>query len=89
MAVIEPGDLSATAVAFSVTAGQNCNGLVPGQISQLVDPLPYIVSSVNSSLTMAGADVESDDRLRERIRIAPNPLPLREAEARMRHGRWR
>lgn len=76
MAVIEPGDLSATAVAFSVTAGQNCNGLVPGQISQLVDPLPYIVSSVNSSLTMAGADVESDDRLRERIRIAPESFTV-------------
>lgn len=76
MAVIEPGSLSATVVAFSITPGQNCNGLVSGQLSQLVDPLPYIVSAVNSSLTMAGADVENDDRLRERIRIAPESFTV-------------
>lgn len=76
IAVIEAGSLSASVVAFSITSGQNCNGLVPGQVSQLVDPLPYIVASANSTLTMAGADVESDERLRERIRIAPESFTV-------------
>lgn len=76
MTVIEPSELSASAPAFALEAGEEANGLIPGQLSQLVDPLPYIVSSVNSTVTMAGADIESDERLRERIRIAPESFTV-------------
>jgi len=44
---------------------------VPGQINRLVDPLAYIISVANTQITASGADVEDDDRLRERIRIKP------------------
>ena len=62
--------------AFAVTTGAEANGLVAGQLCQLVDPLPYIISARNSSLSMAGSDVESDDRLRERIRLAPESFTV-------------
>ena len=51
--------------------GAACNGLVPGQIDLLIDPLPYLGTTRNVTPTMLGADVESDERYRERIRQAP------------------
>ncbi len=71
MAFIEPGQTSVDAIAFALEAGEASNGLLPGQLSQLVDPLPYVISAVNSTETTEGADIEDDERLRERIRIAP------------------
>lgn len=76
MASIEPGQTEASVAAFAVTTGAEANGLVAGQLCQLVDPLPYIISARNSSLSMAGSDVESDDRLRERIRLAPESFTV-------------
>lgn len=68
---IAPGERAVEAVAFALTAGSDANGLVPGQVSQLVDPLPYVTEVGNVSQTLSGSDEESDDRLRERIRLAP------------------
>lgn len=76
MAVIEAGETETTAVAFAVTPGEEANGLLSGQLSQLVDPLPYIIESVNATETISGADVEDDERLRERIRIAPESFTV-------------
>ena len=68
---IPKGELSAETVAFAVTPGSEANGLVEGQLSQLVDPLPYVLEVSNITQTMSGTDEETDDRLRERIRLAP------------------
>lgn len=68
---IAPGERAVETVAFALTAGSDANGLVPGQVSQLVDPLPYITEVGNVSQTLSGSDEESDGRLRERIRLAP------------------
>lgn len=70
-AEISPGDLFADVPALCLEAGSAGSGLLPGQIDGLVDPIPYIASVVNVDTTIDGADVESDDRLRERIRMAP------------------
>lgn len=64
--------------AFAVDVACRCcepglaaSGLAAGQVCRLVDPLPHIVSAVNVTATSDGSDVEDDDRLRERIRLAP------------------
>lgn len=75
-ATIAAGAMETTAVAFAETPGQAANGLVPGQLSQLVDPLPYVIEAANASETGAGADIEDDERLRERIRIAPESFTV-------------
>ena len=53
------------------TSGAQATGLVPGQVTQLVDPIPYVVSVSNVTTSVEGADIEDDERLRERIRLAP------------------
>jgi phage-related baseplate assembly protein len=69
-AEIPAGGLSVDVPATCAEAGQKGNGLVPGQISKMVDPLP-IKSVVNVSTSILGADEEVDDPYRERIQLAP------------------
>ena len=69
--VIKTGETYTDIPAVCTVAGAAANGLVTGQVSQLVDPLPYIVAVTNTGTAMNGADIESDDRLRLRIQQAP------------------
>jgi phage-related baseplate assembly protein len=68
---IAPGETFAEVTALALAPGSEGNGLIPGQICRLVDPLPYVTAVANVSPSLSGADRESDERLRERIRIAP------------------
>jgi phage-related baseplate assembly protein len=68
---VPPGALFTEAVAVALHSGSEANGLLSGQISRLVDPLPYITAVANVSVSLSGSGVENDERLRERIRIAP------------------
>ncbi|MBQ3059619.1 MAG: baseplate J/gp47 family protein [Desulfovibrio sp.] len=69
--VIRAGELSVNAAALCTAEGAAGTGLVAGQVTQLVDPLPYVSSVENIDASHEGADVEDDERLRERIRLAP------------------
>lgn len=73
---IKKGELYWDLVAFCTEAGIHASGLVPGQICRLVDPLPWIISVSNITATTEGADTESDERLRERIRLAPESFTV-------------
>lgn len=68
---IPAGELAADSAAFCTVPGAAATGLVPGQIAELVDRLPCISGVRNITLSSDGADIEDDERLRERIRIAP------------------
>ncbi len=70
-ATILAGDLSVEAPAQSTTTGAKLNGLVAGQVNQLIDRVPYVASAQNSDVTTYGDDEESDESLRNRIRLAP------------------
>lgn len=70
-AEIVAGALSVSVAGTADTAGTEANGLVPGQVSSLVDPLPYITAARNETLTLGGADVETDAHYRARIQLAP------------------
>lgn len=70
-AEIAPGRLYVDVTGICTEAGAAGSGLVAGQISRLVDPLPYVTSVANVTVTGEGMDIEDDERLRERIRIAP------------------
>ena len=61
------GDVGAEAAE----SGLYANGLLIGQINRLVDPLPYIQSVTNITVSEGGADIEDDENLRERIHLAP------------------
>ena len=48
------------------------NNFLPGQISILADPLPYVASVSNITATAGGTDLEDDTSLAERAYLAPS-----------------
>lgn len=71
LSVLRAGELLVDVPVTALTPGAIGNGLVPGQIDRLIDPLPYISATTNITASLLGADVESDERFRARIREAP------------------
>lgn len=72
--VILAGETSADVPAASVGGGRDFNGIPVGAINTIVDPIVYVDNVANLTETADGDDEESDDSLRERIRIAPSRL---------------
>lgn len=68
---IEAGKTGGETAVAALSAGAAQNGLVPGQICQLIDPVAYISATGNSTPTLLGSDEEDDERLRSRIHEAP------------------
>ena len=69
---ILPGGLTIDLPAKAVVAGVAGNGLLPGQVNQLVSwSSPFLVAVTNTVATSGGADAESDDHLRARIWRTP------------------
>ena len=68
---VAAGVLSASVQAFSITPGKTDNGLAVGEVKVILDPLPFLLTAANTDVTAGGADEESDDQLRERIKLAP------------------
>lgn len=56
---------------FCTTDGKAGNSYAPGTVSIILDPLPFISLAANIDTTAGGADDETDDELRERIKLAP------------------
>ncbi|MDM7320220.1 MAG: baseplate J/gp47 family protein [Fervidobacterium sp.] len=69
--VIKAGELYADVSATCTAVGSGANGYLPGQISELLTPLAYISKVENISVSLGGADMEDDERLRQRIKEAP------------------
>ena len=69
---IPPGDLSVDVPARCQVSGAAGNGSVPGEITTIVDPLPYTLSVTNLTTTSGGTDRETDEELAERIYLAPS-----------------
>ncbi len=68
-AKIIAGNLYCDVIASCATAGVVGNGFIAGQINQLTSPAGWTVSNITT--TSGGSDEESDETLRQRIRIAP------------------
>src|SRR5690606_26331845 len=68
---IDPGQLYVDVPVEALTKGEAGNGLEPGEINQLVDPIPFVVKVHNTTVTQGGADREDDEPYRLRIYNAP------------------
>ena len=68
---VNPGVLTADVQAFALTLGAVGNAYVPGEISEILDPQPFITGGENLDTTSGGADAETDNVLRDRIKLAP------------------
>jgi len=70
-ATIKAGDTFIDIEAECEEVGTIGNGFLAGQINMLSTPIPYITKVENITTSMYGTDIESDEHLRERIRLAP------------------
>lgn len=70
------GETETTAHALCQQVGEIGNGYHIGEINNIVDPQPYLSSIENITASEGGADIESDDSLRERIREAPESFSV-------------
>lgn len=69
---IRIGDTYIEITAICTTPGRAGNNYGIGDINTIVDPVPYIDSAENITRPENGADIESDESLRERIYMAPS-----------------
>jgi len=66
------GETQVDISALCTVAGAAGNNYDIGDIKTIVDPVPFIDGAMNITKPENGADVESDDSLRQRIYIAPS-----------------
>lgn len=69
---IPAGSLSGSVSAECTIAGNDSNGIQPGEIRQIVTALPFVTAVSNTTTSTGGAEIESDPSYRERIRLAPS-----------------
>lgn len=69
--IIPSGSVIGEVTATATVIGEIGNGFIEGQISKLVDGVPYVGAVINTTTSTDGRDIETDDNLKERIRIAP------------------
>jgi len=78
---IPAGEMSADVPAACTEAGNVGNKLEIGELSKMVDPIPYMASVSNITVTAGGAEVESDADLAERIYLFPGSYSTAGPEA--------
>lgn len=76
---VAAGETSASAEAACTVPGEAGNGIPAGKVASLVDLVPYVATVTNVSETAGGDDGEAydeegDERLRERVLLAPSRL---------------
>jgi phage-related baseplate assembly protein len=73
---IEANELSVSVLVTAQTAGAAANGIPIGDINTILDPYAWISSVSNTTITDGGADVETDEHLRERVLLAPSQFSV-------------
>jgi phage-related baseplate assembly protein len=68
---IKAGQTTVDVTATCETAGAAGNGYIAGEINNILSPIAYVEKAENISMSLGGTDEESDDRLRGRIKEAP------------------
>lgn len=69
--LIPSGQTVGEVKAEAIEVGTKYNNFSPGQIKNIVNPIPYVSSVTNTDTSSGGTDIEDDDHYRERIRQAP------------------
>lgn len=69
--IIPSGSIKGEVTATATVTGEIGNGYIEGQISKIVDGVPYVGAVINTTTSTDGRDEETDEDLKERIRIAP------------------
>lgn len=82
---IPSGSLTIDIASSCVVPGIAGNGYLSGQVKQIVDPIPFVVSAVNITTSAGGADIEENEPYRNRIREAPESFSVAGSEGAYRY----
>lgn len=74
--VIAARAASGTVGASATVAGTLGNGYAAGAVANLLDPIAFVAGAANVDATGGGAEVEDDERFRERVRRAPETFSV-------------
>lgn len=85
VATLNAGKQEFTMDVEATVRGDIGNGFQPADLNQLVDDPGVKVDVVGVGVTAGGIDVEDDERLRERIRLAPESFSVAGSVAAYRH----
>lgn len=69
--IVPAGTYTASLLCTCSTPGAIGNGYAINTINIILDPQAFISTAMNTDITAGGADEETDDELRERIKLAP------------------
>lgn len=78
--IVPVGENIVTISATCVEKGEIGNGFLPGEISSMVEPIPYVKSIQNTTISSDGVEEETDDAYAERIRLAPESFSVAGSE---------
>lgn len=65
------GVLAASVLATASEVGIIGNGYLPGNIAIILDPQAFLLTAQNTDQSAGGSDEETDEKLKDRIRLAP------------------
>lgn len=68
---ISAGELEGEVPATCTVDGEQGNNYAVGELKKIVNPMPFVDSVTNITITEGGADEENDDSYRQRIQEAP------------------
>lgn len=77
---VNPTILTATVEAECLNDGTSGNGYGVGTIINILDPQAFMSSATNTNVTAGGSDIETDEQLRERIKLAPDSFSVAGSE---------
>lgn len=69
---VQVSDVTVQVLAECQSIGTSGNGYAIGTVDTILDPQPYLTSVTNVTVTGGGSNQETDDELRERIKLAPS-----------------
>lgn len=65
-------DNTVSVIARAQSSGNLGNGYAIGTITTIMDPQAYLSTASNTTASFGGSDEESDEQLRDRIKLAPS-----------------
>lgn len=78
--IFSAGETVKTCAATCTESGEVGNGFAAGELNKIVDPQAFLKSIENVTTSAGGADIESDDSLRDRIHEAPESYSVAGSE---------
>jgi len=70
------GTNTVIATAIAQSDGKTYNNYEIGTITVIMDPQPYLATVSNTTVSEGGTDNETDDAMRERIKLAPSSFSV-------------